>query len=244
MRLFFQYSFLIAATAAAAERAPVLVELYTSEGCSSCPPADELLMRLDTTQPAPAAEIIALELHVDYWNRLGWSDPFSSAAFTARQQQYGAVFRRDGVYTPQMVVDGRTEFVGSDSRRAAAAIAEAAQAPKAQILIGYLHGRLRVRVDGLPRGAGDADVFLAITEDGLQSDVRRGENQGRLMKHRAVVRRLDYLTTIRLAPWTNELKLKLDKSWKAENLSAVLFLQDRDNRRILGAARVRLAGSP
>src|SRR5213594_3831029 len=102
----------------AAERGPVLVELFTSEGCSSCPPADALLARLEKSQPVAEAEIIVLSEHVDYWNRLGWRDPFSSVEFTLRQQRYTEGFRRDGAYTPQMVVDGRVEFVGSDERQA------------------------------------------------------------------------------------------------------------------------------
>src|SRR5205809_963488 len=112
--------------ASAGDRVPVMVELFTSEGCSSCPPADDVLTKLVTTQPVANAEIIALGEHVDYWDRLGWRDPFSSAAFTARQTEYASqAFRTDNIYTPQLIVDGREAVVGSDYRAATAAIARA-----------------------------------------------------------------------------------------------------------------------
>src|SRR5260370_31679799 len=114
-------------------RTPVLVELFTSEGCSSCPPADLLLSHLQQSQPIPGVEVIALSEHVDYWNQLGWIDPFSSAGLTERQRQYASVLHGDGVYTPQMVVDGKTGFVGSDSQKPLRAIAAAAKAPRTGI---------------------------------------------------------------------------------------------------------------
>src|SRR5215468_9246058 len=117
------------------KRTPVIVELFTSEGCSSCPPADEVLARLEREQPVAGAEIIALGEHVDYWNQIGWTDPFSSRSFSERQGAYAETFRLDGAYTPEMVVDGRVEFVGSDWNKAVAAITQAASAPKADVQI-------------------------------------------------------------------------------------------------------------
>src|SRR6202521_2208877 len=116
---------------------PVLVELFTSEGCSSCPPADALLSRLGRTQPVRGADIIALEEHVDYWDRLGWKDPFSSEAATARQGEYGQAFGGRQVYTPQMIVDGHAQFVGSSESAALRAIRTAAQLPKPDIQLSW-----------------------------------------------------------------------------------------------------------
>ncbi len=116
-------------------RTPVLVELFTSEGCSSCPPADELLANLAKSQPVAGALVIPLSEHVDYWNHLGWSDPYSSRLFSERQSAYAAAFRNSGVYTPQAVVDGGVELVGSDQSKMQSAIASAAREPKLHVVV-------------------------------------------------------------------------------------------------------------
>src|SRR5271155_434667 len=113
-----------------ASRVPVLLELFTSEGCSSCPPADRLLEILDQRQPVAGADLIVLSEHVDYWDRLGWKDPFSSSQYTTRQQEYAGKFNTDSIYTPQLVVDGRFGLVGSDASEAASAIQKAIREPK------------------------------------------------------------------------------------------------------------------
>src|SRR5271156_239270 len=128
-----------------AARVPVLLELFTSEGCSSCPPADRLLEILDQKQPVAGADLIVLSEHVDYWDRLGWKDPFSSPQYTARQQDYTNKYNFDGVYTPQLVVDGRFGFVGSDGREASAAIQKAMREQKIPIEISNVfHDRNQV----------------------------------------------------------------------------------------------------
>jgi hypothetical protein len=231
--------------------APVIVELFTSEGCSSCPPADEVLAKLDRTQPVQGAEIIALGEHVDYWNRLGWIDPFSSAEFSARQSGYADSFGRDGVYTPQMIVDGRDEFAGGNMSRARDAIARAAQSPKANIQLVASQGsnknevKLSIQIRDLPRvAAGDtADVLLAVTENNLRSEVPRGENAGRSLRHSAVTRQLTVLGTIsdNQNSFAAQPVATVASGWNKDNLRAVVFVQERASRRVLGAASISLS---
>lgn len=231
------------------KRAPIIVELFTSEGCSSCPPADVVLSQLEKTQPVAGAEIIAMSEHVDYWNYIGWSDPFSSEAFSARQHAYAPVFGNDGVYTPQMVVDGQAELIGSNSGKARTTIARAARLPKAGVKISSVNDkalaanqaiRLKISVEKLPRiSAGDvAEILFAITESNLSSQVVRGENTGRKLAHTSVVRelrslgRIDDLNKL----FETETSVILKNDWKRQDLRAVVFIQERANKRILGAA--------
>ncbi|MGI8657103.1 MAG: DUF1223 domain-containing protein [Pyrinomonadaceae bacterium] len=245
------------ARAAEAKAVPVLVELFTSEGCSSCPPADEALTRLEQTQPVGGAQIIALGQHVDYWNRLGWTDPFSSAMFSQRQSDYARAFGKDGVYTPQMIVDGQKEFPGGNMNLARRAIDEATKTSKASVELTRTDTAqaaktdavpLQVRVGNMPAiSAGDtAEVMLAITESNLRTDVPRGENAGRRLRHASVVRQLRPLgifdpqqgKTFAAAPIIN-----IGKGVKREQLHAVVFVQERLSRRVLGAAMIALTSS-
>ena len=218
-------------------RTPVLVELFTSEGCSSCPPADELLANLAKSQPVAGALVIPLSEHVDYWNHLGWSDPYSSKLFSERQGAYAAAFRNSGVYTPQAVVDGGVELVGSDQSKMQSAIASAALDPKLHVVVTRAGSSLRVRVEPSPSGpkGQGAQVLLAIVESGLQSQVSRGENSGRRLSHTAVVRKLEVVGLLQDGVFEKEIAVKLDPSWKAENLSAVAFVQERPTGKVLGA---------
>ncbi len=228
-----------AAPASAATRTPVIVELFTSEGCSSCPPADASLSRLES-QTVGGADVIALGEHVDYWNRGGWSDPFSAHKFSARQSDYSRAFGLDNVYTPQMVVDGKAQFVGGDDDEARAAIARAARQPKADVSVTRAAGSdtLSVRVDHLPASAKSdpADVVLAITEDGLSSSVGGGENAGRHLEHAAVVRQLTVIGTTSGSAFTASPTVGAGKGRR----HAVVFVQERESRRIVGAAQADL----
>ena len=218
---------------------PILLELFTSEGCSSCPPADRLLERLDRSQSVVGARIIVLSEHVDYWNRLGWTDPFSSALFTRRQQDYVARLHQDA-YTPQLVVDGRKEMVGSDERAIRDAVLEAETQPKVPIEMKAQRvgtdADLEVEAHGASRGAG---VYIALAQDYAQSQVTRGENAGHNLSHVAVVRSLLLAgKTDQRGAFAKHLTVPLSdtntRTWRV-----VVFLQDSDSK-ILGADEKRL----
>ena len=225
-------------------RQPVIVELFTSEGCSSCPPADALLQKLDQTQPVTGALVIALSEHVDYWDRLGWKDPFSSPVYTRRQEAYGRRFRLDGVYTPQVVIDGTSEAVGSDALQIQSAILQSIKADKLQVQISPVFKNSRgeavvhVQVDASGKSAArpDARLMIALAENAVVSHVLRGENGGRKLDHVAVVRSLMDLGPLEAArgfgtdiPLTGELE-----HWNGKRIIA--FVQDQQYGRIRGAA--------
>lgn len=229
---------------AAAKPTPVLVELFTSEGCSSCPPADALLAQLNARQPVKGAETIILEEHVDYWDDQGWRDPFASAAVTKRQKDYDWTLHAE-VYTPQMIVDGRADVLGSDQRAAERAIEKASGTPKTELELSWVGMTstmdgpklLRVRAGKLSSGD-NAEVFMAITESHLHSDVKRGENAGRGLEHDGVVRKLTSLGKANGAgefSFDAQSAVKLSPDWKRENVRVVVFLQDVRTRQIYAA---------
>lgn len=228
---------------AAAKRA-VVVELFTSEGCSSCPPADALLGHLRQDLAGNGVEVIPLGLHVDYWNSLGWKDRFSSAEFSHRQEQYSRKLGTDGPYTPQMIVDGETEFVGNDAGRARAAISDAAERPAAAaIQLSPAADKLAVQAKA-SSSAVSGTVLLAITEDNLSTKVGAGENNGRELRHAAVVRQLRTLGQMQGGAFKAEVPLTLEKDWKRDDLRAVVFVQQGDAGKILGATSVPLLVQP
>jgi hypothetical protein len=243
-----------ASAPASSARTPVVVELFTSEGCSSCPPADALLSRLEIQQPVAGAEIIALEEHVDYWDQLGWRDPFSSREWTERQRDYAQVFGSASIYTPQMIVNGSAEFVGSREGRGRDAIEDAARRATTPVTVtaavapGKHAAEINVQVGPLEGKPGDQpEVWLAVTERGLHSAVSSGENAGEDLHHAAVVRSLQKLGpaarpgTEAAKPAAFDAKVSLDSGWRRENLHVVAFVQERRSLRILGAGRASLA---
>jgi len=223
---------------------PVVLELFTSEGCSSCPPADAFLKQLDDTGRVNDVDVIAIEEHVDYWDRLGWRDPFSSQDWTERQEQYARVFRHDGPYTPQFVVNGRRDFVSMSSREALQSMVEASTAASAELHLSPTGDSPRsaefsVTIENAPPETHSAVLLLAVTERGLSSNVLRGENQGRNLAHAPVLRSLTRLHIPKAKPsGVSEMKAKvaLDPSWKRENLRFVIFLQEQKSLHIVGAA--------
>jgi len=220
-------------------RGAVVVELFTSEGCSSCPPADELLARLGRQRTKSVPEVIPLGFHVDYWDHQGWRDRFSSHAYTQRQEAYASRFRLDGPYTPQMVVDGDIQFVGSDSGRVQNSILQAAAREQtAEVQLSWKNPAiLLVRVTGRASGA-SADVHLAITEDNLSNKVAAGENDGRELHHSAVVREFRLLGQLTQSQFQKDVPLNVQPEWKKQDLHVVVFVQSAGGHNIQGAASV------
>lgn len=237
---------LLAAVATSSPRAatgrepvPVLVELFTSEGCSSCPPADALLIELVRTQPIEGVQVVALGEHVDYWDRLGWVDPFSSAAFTRRQEAYAHAARTNRVYTPQVVVDGHLALVGSDRAAVFAAVRRAASSPKAAFRLDWMPpsvaGATRELTVSLPEAsvAADVTVYIGVVEDGLVTTVTRGENQGRNLAHAAVTRELRQIgKTNGLGGFDDVVPVRLETGRDGRATRVVVFAQ-RDAGRVL-----------
>ncbi len=218
-------------------RTPVLVELFTSQGCSSCPEADFYLSKLMRTQPLDHVRIIAVSEHVDYWDTPEWKDPFSAAEHTRRQRRYARKFKID-VYTPQLVVDGREHYVGSRRREVLSSIYRAGRREKATIELfaawsdsGFIE--LSVSVGDLPAGTGELELWTALTEDGLVVHVERGENRGRELRHDGVARHIGDAGRIR-GQETRTVEVAVSDDWNRSNLRVVAFLQDPRSGRILG----------
>jgi hypothetical protein len=214
-----------AQNAAAPNRAPVLVELFTSEGCSDCPPADRLLEQLDP-------RVVVLSEHVDYWDHDGWKDPYSSHENTLRQESYVRRFHIDDAFTPQMVVDGVAQFVGSNAQHAVEEISKATERPKALVRVERRGAGIQVDVDGSPNPAG---VFLALALDSGTSKVLAGENKGRDLRHVAMLRSLRKIGLVKRGSAFSQM-VPLPASAVAQR--AIVFVQEGDSGPVLGAAEL------
>lgn len=222
---------LFAAAAAWADASkPVVVELFTSQGCSSCPPADRILGHL-----ADRKDVIALGFHVNYWDRLGWPDPFATEAGTERQYAYSPVLGRRNVYTPQMVIDGRYDVVGFDAERIKVAIAQADALAAARLAVGLEWrepGRLAY---SLPAGEGRARVQLVRFARQLDQDIERGENAGRHLSYSNVVREIVEIGRWDGAAMAGEVEVNTGQD---EAGGVALLVQDSRTMRMMGAAKL------
>jgi hypothetical protein len=222
---------------AAQTPAPVVVELFTSEGCSSCPPADDFLRTLDATQPVTGVRLIVLGEHVDYWDDQGWKDKYSDHNFTVRQQNYADKLKLKSSYTPQMVIDGAVESSGNDRQRASQAFENARTQPKVNLRISSVkleNGVLRAHIESGPVPA-SADVFVALALDHAESQVLRGENGGHHLEHVAIAR--TFVKAGKASKGTTfagDVKLKAHPSDGPYRLIA--FMQEPNQGKIVGAA--------
>lgn len=251
--------FAVAAVTTVSEsvKTPVIVELFTSEGCSSCPPADALLQKLSAQQPVAGVQIIPLEFHVDYWDNLGWPDPFADRSYTNRQSAYQAHFGERSNYTPEMVVNGSAHFVGSNQAEALSAIASAAPEKVEHLDVTAQIGSpkdglsetgkdqsqtsVSISIAKLPEVARNpfypgAQIVVVVTVTGMTSEVKAGENSGRKLSHSAVVRSL-----VRLGQGTGSVSglwrcsVGMERRSLSDKLTAVAFVQDPISMRILAA---------
>lgn len=217
----------------------VVLELFTSQGCSSCPPADALLSEIQR-EDFGGRTVIPLAYHVDYWNYLGWSDPFSSPAWSQRQREYARRIPKSQVYTPQLVVNGTTQLVGNARPHVRAEIArQLKEADRGSVTIdqiarrdGQLHVTLRARVD-----RGSARVMVALYENGIRTPVTRGENARKKLVNDGIVRWLGSAGDAGVTEKAMTISIPLDRQWKSINIAA--FLQDPRTFAIYGAADSR-----
>jgi hypothetical protein len=243
MRLALVLILFIPALACAADaRKPVLVELFTSEGCSSCPPAEGMLAAYAKSQPFEGVQIIPLAWHVDYFNN-PWVDPYSSKQATARQREYVDRFGLRSCYTPQVVVDGAAEFVGGEKPAFADAMANAAKNIKGSMQLTVEKTdkadaiRVKVAATKLPQvdASDTVEVFVAIAENGLINAAKRGENGGSKLRHSAVVRlsrKVGQVDPKSPDQFTGETTLQLSPDWKRDQLQVLAFSQALRSGRI------------
>lgn len=222
----------------------VLVELFTSEYCPTCPPAEALLRQLENEQPNADAEIITLALHVNYWDAPGYKDKFASPIFTRRQEIYSQKFKINETYTPQMIVDGEKYFVGSNLQKASRAIKDSIKSEKADVEITvetdekYKQKKLRAKITNLPKHE-NSTVFLVFAEDKPKDEASKSvRNVSRV----SIVRALQGLgmITAEQNEFQAETFLQFQPDWKKENLKLIVFVQENRSRKIIGSGRINL----
>jgi hypothetical protein len=231
-------------TSTSADAHPVLVELFTSEGCSSCPPADALLQKMDSSSSVDGGQLIVLSEHVDYWDHDGWKDAYSSSALTQRQAAYVESLGLHTPYTPQFIVDGTSEVRANDAAAADKVFRAAVAAPKVPVHIGdvsfdsanppVLHAH--IVADG-STDKHNADVFVAVALDHVESQVLHGENGGKHLTHVAVVTQLVKVGKLPKGKTFDEnIQLKLNPAADPKNIRIVAFVQEFGPGKLLGAA--------
>jgi hypothetical protein len=223
---------------------PILIELFTSEGCSSCPPADAWLQRLDANQPIPGAQAIVLSEHVDYWNHDGWMDPFSSALLTERQSEYAHIMGLSSPYTPQLIVDGKSELQLSDTQQISKVLLQAVNAATVPVSIDAIHVEgdspallsAHIVADGTEEKR-NADVFAVLALDHAESQVLHGENGGRRLSHVAVAHEIVKIGKLEKGmTLIVDYKAKLKHGLDPKNLRLIVFVQEPGPGQVLGAA--------
>jgi hypothetical protein len=227
-----------------AKPAPVLIELFTSEGCSSCPPADKLLAQMDSYQRADLGQLIVLSEHVDYWDHDGWEDPFSDPSLTDRQNGYARMLGLSTVYTPQLVVDGTSELKLGEQGQVSQTLLKASSVPKISISIGPIRvdsgdpAEIHAEIDA--DGSAEvqsSDVFLAVALNRAETHVLHGENAGRVLTHVAVVQQLIRLGKLeKRSKFSKEFQVKLKPGTDPNNVRLIAFAQSPGSGKVVGVA--------
>ena len=210
---------------------PIILELFTSQGCSSCPPADRIVGKLAASGEMGGKQVLPLSFHVDYWNDLGWADPYSQAAWTQRQHQYAAALGDSRVYTPELVVGGAAGMVGSNVASITSAIAGAERPALLAPSTEWSQGALKITV----AAPANADVLVAVFENARSNKVSRGENSGETLAHRNVVRKLERVAA---AGKSGTVEIAIDAKWK--DVGAVVFAQRSDKKIVASAVVPRM----
>lgn len=221
-------------------KSPVLVELFTSQGCPTCPAADKILTDLEISQPIAEAEIITLAWHVDYWDSFGWKDEFASPVFSQRQVAYSRALNIGETYTPQMFVDGTTHFIGTKLDKATKAITNAAKSEKTEITLSLDKDKIKISIPNLPKHE-RATVFVAFVQNNLSRKIGRGNNAGKTLLHSSVARDLRSVGSVepQTQKFETETFLQFQPVWEKENLNLIVFVQENGSRKILAVSRIK-----